>query len=166
MILPVMNMDARPVALGTAVALLAACAVAAVEQRSTQGPTAEQLFTYRVEVANGRAPSFEEHRHWDNDIEARISRYLNDHPEAANSLQVSTFRFQRQVAVGMSKEQVLILLGAAERMTTDAGEMEKLARRFWPSIKDAATEAWLYPGGWRLYFMGPKLVDITQHVPR
>lgn len=163
MILPV---DARPVALGTAVALLAACAVAAVEERSTQGPTAEQFFTHRVEVVNGRAPSFEERRHWDNDIEARISRYLNDHPEAASSLQVSTFRFQRQVAVGMSKEQVLILLGAAERTTTDAGEIEKLARRFWPAIKDTANEAWLYPGGWRLYFMGPKLVDITQYIPR
>lgn len=163
MILPV---AVRPVALGTAVALLAACAVAAVEERSTQGPTAEQFFTHRVEVVNGRAPSFEERRHWDNDIEARISRYLNDHPEAASSLQVSTFRFQRQVAVGMSKEQVLILLGAAERTTTDAGEIEKLARRFWPAIKDTANEAWLYPGGWRLYFMGPKLVDITQYIPR
>lgn len=163
MILPV---DSRPVALGTAVALLAACASlqSPLEQRSTQGPTAEQFWTYRVAVANGREPTFDERRHWDNDIEARISRYLNDHPEAANSLQVSTFRFHRQVAVGMTKEQVLILLGQPERMTTETAEIEKLARRFWPGIKDAANEAWVYPGGWRLYFMGPKLVDITQHL--
>ena len=164
MILPV---DVRPVALTAACLLLAACAsLAGRDERSTQGPTAEDLWTFRVAMANGRAPTFEERRHWENDLESRISGYLREHPEAANAVDVSTFRFMRQVAVGMSKEQVLILLGVAERATTDAGEIEKLARRFWPTIKGAADEAWLYPGGWRLYFMGPKLVDITQHVPR
>ena len=162
----ILRVDARPLAVGTAVALVAACAsYGAVEQRTTQGPTAEQFWTVRMVSMNGRAPTFEERRHWDNDIDARISRYLNEHPEAANSLQVSTFRFHRQAAVGMSKDQVLILLGQPERMTTDVAEIEKLARKFWPSIKDAANEAWMYPGGWRLYFMGSKLVDITQHLP-
>lgn len=161
-----MNMDPRPLAFGAGVALLAACAsFGGSEQRTTQGPTAEQFWTARMVSMNGRAPTFDERHHWDNDIAARISRYLNGHPEAANSLQVSTFRFSRQAAVGMSKDQVVILLGPPERMTTDAAEIEKLARRFWPAIKDATDEAWVYAGGWRLYFMGPKLVDITQHLP-
>jgi hypothetical protein len=114
---------------------------------------------------NGREPTFEERRHWDNDIDARISRYLNDHPEAASSLQVSTFRFHRQVAVGMTREQVLILLGRPDRVATDAAQMETLARKFWPAIKGTVDEAWVYPGGWRLYFKGPNLIEITQHLP-
>jgi hypothetical protein len=156
----------RGVGLTTAVAFLAACASVDLEQRSTQGPTAEQFWKSRLAVANGREPTFDERRHWDNDIDARITRYLNDHPEAANSLQVSTFRFHRQVAVGMSKEQVLILLGRPDRMTTDAADIERLARKYWPAIKETVDEAWVYPGGWRLYFKGPALVDITQHIPR
>ena len=162
-----LSVDPRPAALGAAITLLAACGTfGGSEQRTTQGPTAEQFWTYRVAVANGREPTFDERRHWDNDMEARISRYLNDHPEAANSLQVSTFRFHRQVAVGMTKEQVLILLSRPDGMTSDAVEIEKLASRFWPSIKETANEAWVYPGGWRLYFKGPTLVDITQYLPR
>ena len=41
--------------------------------------------------------------------------------------------------------------------------MEKLARRYWPSIKGNATEAWVYPEGWRLYFKDSIVVDITQY---
>lgn len=145
--------------------LVSACATQSVEQRSTQGPTAEQLFVFRVAVLNGREPTFDERRHWDNDIDVRISQYLAAHPEVANSLDVSTFRFFRQVTVGMSKEQVLILLGPPATTTSDAGEIEKLARRFWPAIQGSATEAWVYPGGWRLYFAGPRLADITQYLP-
>jgi hypothetical protein len=31
-------------------------------------------------------------------------------------------------------------------------------------IQGNATEAWVYPLGWRLYFAGMKLVDITQYL--
>jgi hypothetical protein len=59
----------------------------------------------------------------------------------------------------------MILLGAPQQTTTDAAEMEKLAGKYWPDVKPEATEAWVYPLGWRLYFAGARLVDITQYQP-
>ena len=146
----------------------AACASLgpAVDQRTTQGPQAEAMWTYRVALANGREPTFEERLHWQRQLDLAIGRYLAKDQEFASSPGVSTFRFVRQTAVGMSKEQVTILLGAPERQTTDAGEIETLAGKFWPDVKPHANEAWVYPGGWRLYFSGSRLVDITQHQPR
>ena len=117
-----------------------------------------------VILANGREPNFDERRHWNNQIEYRISQYLHQHPEAANSLDVSTFRFVRQVSVGQTAEQVLILLGRPITVTSDEAEMEKLARAYWPTIKGTVTEAWVYPVGWRLYFKDSKVVDITQYL--
>jgi hypothetical protein len=138
----------------------------ALEQRTTQGPEAEQLWTYRVVLANGREPTFEERRHWESQLDLAIGRYLATDQAFASSPQLSTFRFLRQPAVGMSKEQVMILLGAPQRTTTDAGEIEKLARKYWPEIRTVASEAWEYPLGWRFYFAGSRLVDITQYQPR
>jgi hypothetical protein len=138
----------------------------ALEQRTTQGPEAEQLWMYRVALANGREPTFEERRHWESQLDLAITRYLATDHAFASSPQLSTFRFLRQAAVGMSKEQVTILLGAPQRTTTDAGEIEKLARKYWPEIRTVASEAWEYPLGWRLYFAGSRLVDITQYQPR
>ncbi len=148
--------------------VLTACATSkpAVEQRTTQGPTAEQFWMLRSITQNQREPNFDERRHWDDQMEIRISQYLRDHPEDANSLDLSTFRFLRQVTVGMSKEQVLILLGAPLTVTSDQAEIEKLATRYWPDIKGNATEAWVYPVGWRLYFAGQRLVDITQYLEK
>jgi hypothetical protein len=156
----------RGLALGGAALLLAACAMLRppVEQRVTQGPTAEQFWMLRVLTQNGQEPSFEERRYWNDQMELRIDQYLRAHPETANTFEVSTFRFFRQVAVGQTKEQVLILLGPPEATTTDAAELEKLARRYWPNIKGNATEAWVYPLGWNLYFAGQRLVDITQYL--
>jgi len=80
--------------------ILAACASYRVkEQRTTQGPLAEDLWMTNVILANGREPNFDERRYWNNQIEYRISQYLHQHPEAANSLDVTTFRFVRQVSV-------------------------------------------------------------------
>ncbi len=119
---------------------LAACAsYRGKEQRTTQGPLAEDL--------------------WIN----KISQYLHRNQDSANSIDVSTFRFIRQVSVGQSDEQVLILLGPPIAKTADEAEMEKLARKYWPSIKGTATEAWVYPAGWRVYFKDSKVVDITQY---
>ena len=144
---------------------MAACASnrPPLEQRTTQGPLAEQLWIYRVATANGREPTFEERRHWERQLDAAISRYLTKDQEYANSPDVLTFRSDRQTAVGMSKEQVLILLGAPQRTTTDAGEIEKLAGKYWLDVQGQATEAWVYPLGWRFYFNGARLVDITQY---
>jgi len=126
--------------------VLVACAsYRTQEQRTTQGPLAEDLWMTSVIMANGREPNFDERRHWNNQIEYRISQYLHKHPEAANSIDVSTFRFIRQVSVGQSAEQVVILLGPPSSKTTDEAEMEKLARGYWASIKGSASEVWVYP---------------------
>jgi hypothetical protein len=145
----------------------AACAsyLPTVEQRTTQGPLAEELWTYRVAQANGREPTFEERLHWERELDFAIGRYLAKDPEFANSPGVLTFRADRQISVGMSKEQVTILLGAPQQATTDAVAIEKLAGKYWPDVKPQATEAWVYPLGWRLYFAGARLVDITQYQP-
>lgn len=147
------------------VLLLAGCAsYRTKEQRTTQGPLAEDMWMHHVILANGREPNFDERRHWNNQMELKISQYLYKNPEAANSLEVSTFRFTRQVSIGQSEEQVLILLGPPSAKTTDQAEMEKLARGYWPSIKGNASEVWVYPAGWRLYFKDSKVVDITQYL--
>ena len=136
-----------------------------VEQRSTQGPTSTQMLNLRVMNESGREPTFEERRQWDTLVEDRISAYLRANPEKANALDVSTFRYLRQVTVGMDKEQVLILLGAPAIVSGDQAFMEKIARVFWPAIKGNATEVWVYPLGWNMFFAGPRLIDITQYLP-
>ena len=135
------------------------------EQRTTEGLTAEQVFTYRVLLQNGREPNFEEWRTWRDDMDERISAYLREHPDAANSFDVTKFRLLHQTSVGMTKQQVQILLGPPEGTTSDAAQIEKVARRYWPQIKEKATEAWVYPLGWNLYFAGDRLIDITQYLP-
>ena len=148
-------------------ALVGGCFVRrqAVEQRSTQGPTSEQMLNLRVLLESGRQPTFEEKRQWEGHVEERISAYLREHPDKASALDVSTFRYLRQVAVGMDKEQVLILLGAPVSASGDQAQMEKVARGYWPVIKGNATEVWVYPLGWSLFFAGQRLIDITQYVP-
>jgi len=147
---------------------LSACAsLTTTEQRSTQGPRAEEIWTASVMLSAGREPSFDEKRHWDNQLDEKIADYLRRHAEVANSLEVSTFRFLRQVTVGMTKEQIQILLGPPAAATTDSAEVEKLARGYWPAVKaSGAKEAWVYPQGWRLYFADARVVDITQYLER
>jgi len=137
-----------------------------LEQKTSHGPTARQFWLLKQLVANEREPSMDERRHWEDQLDQRISQYLRENPEAANALHVSAFRFDKQVVTGMTKEQVMILLGAPEAVTADQGEMEKLARRYWKDLQGNVTEAWVYDLGWRFYFTGPKLVAITQYLER
>jgi len=155
------------VLLAVCVLVVGGCAVkrGPVEQRSTQGPTSTQMLNLRVLKENGREPTFEEKRQWDAQVEEKISAYLRAHPEKANALDVSTFRYLRQVAVGMDKEQVLILLGAPVTVSGDQAQMEKIARGYWSTIKGNATEVWVYPLGWNMFFAGQRLIDITQYLP-
>jgi hypothetical protein len=156
------------VALGLTALLVAGCGLVsrpAVEQRSASGPTAEQMLNQRMLAESGREPTFEEKRQWDVDMEDKIGAYLRAHPDRASALDVSTFRFLRQVTVGMDKEQVLILLGPPVTVSADQAEMAKIARGYWSSIKGNATEVWVYPQGWNMFFAGQRLIDITQYVP-
>jgi hypothetical protein len=136
-----------------------------VEQRSTHGPTSEQMLNLKVMLESGRQPTFEEKRQWESDVEEKVSAYLRAHPDKASALDVSTFRYLRQAAVGMDKEQILILLGAPSIVSGDQAQMEKIARAYWANIKGNATEVWVYPLGWNMFFAGQNLVDITQYLP-
>lgn len=150
------------------VALAAAgCAVAkpGVEQRTQQGPTAEDMFKLRSVYMNGREPNFNERQAWDSQIEQKISDYLRAHPDKANALNVSTFRFLRQVTVGMDQEQVMILLGPPTEVSGSQARLEQVARRYWPQIQGNATTVWVYLEGWAIYFAGQNVVDITQYQP-
>jgi hypothetical protein len=155
-------------ALAAAVLLLTACATVAppLEQRTSQGPTARQFWMLRSVLANGREPTLDERRHFEDQLELRISQYLAQHPEDANSLQVSAFRFDRRAVTGMSKEQVLILLGPPDAVTIDQAQMEKLGGRYWKEMQGNVTEAWVYPLGWRFFFTGLRLAEITQYLER
>src|SRR5262245_6335283 len=160
-----MSRDVKRIALLSLVLILAGCYMWRVkEQRTTEGPLAEDIWTMRVLMANGREPNFDERRRWDNAMELRIGQYLREHPEAANSMDVSTFKFIRQVSGGQTSEQVLILLGPPAARATDRAETEELARPFWPAVKEGEpTEAWVYPSGWRIYIKDKTVVDITQY---
>ncbi|OGK98706.1 MAG: hypothetical protein A3E31_15510 [Candidatus Rokubacteria bacterium RIFCSPHIGHO2_12_FULL_73_22] len=160
-------MRARITLASALVLALSACAAQVTDQRSTQGPTAEEVWTASVILAAGRPPTFDEKRHWDLALDEKISGYLRRHPAAANALEVSTFRFLRQVTVGMTKEQVLILLGPPAAATTDGAELARLARGHRLAVTaSGAGEAWVYPQGWRLYFADTTVVDITQYLER
>lgn len=137
-----------------------------IDQRTTQGPTAVEFWTVRVMQQTGRAPSFEERRHFDEQMDDRIGQYLREHDEAANSLTVMSFRSLKQVTVGMDKGQVEILLGAPVTTTRDAAQMQNFARHHWPEIRGKADEAWSYPYGWVVYFSRSRVIDLTQYLPR
>lgn len=160
------GVGARALLVVALLAALAGCArVTTREQRTLLGPTALEIWTASVMQRTGREPTFDERHQWDSQMEARISRYLSAHPEISNSSQVSNFTYLRQVGVGMSKEQALLLLGPPLGMVTDGVEMEKLARAYWPALKASnVTEAWVYLLGWRLFFDGLRIVDITQYL--
>jgi outer membrane protein assembly factor BamE (lipoprotein component of BamABCDE complex) len=150
--------------------LLAGCAtiLPPLDQRTSQGPTADEFWTARVMQQTGRAPSFEEKRHFENEMDERIGRYLREHQDAASSTTVLSFRSLRQVTIGMDKQQVEILLGPPITTTRDPAQMQNFARHHWPEIRDKTKpdEAWSYPFGWVVYFSRSRVADITQYLPR
>src|SRR5262249_56255871 len=128
--------DVKRIAIVALALIVAGCYWSQVkEQRTTEGPLAEDIWTMKVLMVNGREPNFDERRRWDNVMEQRIGQYLRDHPEAANSMDVSTFKFIRQVSVGQSSEQVLILLGPPMSRTADQPDMQQLTPHSYPSAK-------------------------------
>lgn len=90
-----------------------------------------------------------------------MSDYLSKHPDIATSPRASQFRFERRVDLGMSKEEVTLLLEVPDAMTADAERMKASAAIFWPEVSKQAKEMWTYPSGWSLYFDADRLVDIT-----
>jgi hypothetical protein len=136
------------------------------DQRTTQGPTADEFWLTKMLQSNGRYPTFEEKRHFDDELDTRISKYLREHEEVASDpLTVPAFRNLHQVTAGMQKGQVEVLLGPPFTTSEDPQQMANWARRHWPEIRGRADEAWGYPYGWIFYFNKGKLIDITQYLP-
>ena len=146
-----------------ALGLAAGCATLAAPavQRVTEGPTATEIYNERFVRGYARVPTFEETFAWRDDLDRRVSDYLVKHPEIAVSLRAQQFRVQRRVAVGMTREEVTLLAGRPDAVTTDIAAMEAGAQQFWPQVGERAKEMWVYPAGWRFYFDGDRLADMT-----
>ncbi len=140
---------------------LAGCAATEMVQRTTEGPTAAEIWRARFVRGYGRLPTFDESDAWRQQLDEHVAAYLQSHPEVGVSPRVSQFRFHRRVSVGMSKEEVTLLVGAPDGITFDEGTMRAAAQQFWPEVKQRAQEMWRYPGGWQFYFQGDRLVDLT-----
>jgi len=143
--------------------VLSGCAFFTIDQRATEGPTAQDVWKERFQLGNGRGPSFSETQGFEDQMDAQVQEFLRKNPEVANSYRVTNLRLSRQVAVGMTKEEVTLLLGKPQDVTDDAARMEGLARRWWPTVKPNAKEAWVYPAGWTLYFDGNTVTDMTRY---
>ena len=136
------------------------CASGGGVQRATQGPAADDVWVARFVQGYGRLPTFDEEIAWKEGLESRVLAYLSQRPEVATSPRASRFRFQRNVVVGMEKDEVMLLLEQPDTMTSDGAAMRAAAGRFWEPIGRHAKEMWIYPSGWRLYFDGDRLVDV------
>ena len=130
-------------------------------QRAAEGPTAEEVFVSRFLEGYRRAPTFDESVAFRAALEQRVSDYLTRRPELSTSPRASHFTFHRRVSVGMSKEEIVLLVGAPDETTQDEAQMQAAARQFWPAVKRHAGEMWVYPGGWQFYFDTDRLVDLT-----
>ena len=106
-------------------------------------------------------PTFDETSAFRDELDLRVSQYLGLHPDVSASPRVSQFAFSRRVAVGMSKEEVVLLVGPPVETTQEGARMQEAAKQFWPAIGAQAKEMWVYPGQWFLYFNGDQLVDLT-----
>jgi hypothetical protein len=142
---------------------LAGCASGSepVVQRTTEGPTASQVFASRFQEGYGRPPTFDESTAFRVDLDERVSDYMVKHPDLSTSPRASQFTFQRRISLGMTREEVVLLVGVPDETTPDQARMQEAARQFWPAVKEHAQEMWVYPGGWHMYFDGDRLVDLT-----
>ena len=109
----------------------------------------------------GRLPTFDETLAFRAALDDRVVAYLSRHPDLSTSMRASQFTFHRRAAVGMTREEVTLLLGAPSVRTDDVARMATAAGPFWPAVGQNARDMWIYPGGWSLYFDGDRLVDIT-----
>jgi len=132
-----------------------------LDHRVAEGPEATRIWQLRVAKAIGRWPSFDETVSFEDQLDRRVRAYLESHPAVVGSPRGPNLRFWRRVSVGMTKAEVLLLLGPPEETTTDHARMEAAARRFWPEVQKRARELWSYPGGWSLYFDGDELAELT-----
>jgi hypothetical protein len=157
-------MRALRISLVAAAGLLAgACATAQpVVEQTTRGPLAQEIQIARSFAANGREPGWDEKRHYEEELEDKVFKYLREHPEFQNETRYSTFRFWRQVSIGSTKDEVKVLLNDPDERTIDPALMASLARRHWSQVQGKAKEAWIYPLGWVLYIDDKAVVSMIR----
>ena len=119
-----------------AVLALAGCATGkdSEVQRATEGPTAEEIYMARFVGDYGRLPTFDETLAFRAALDDRVAAYLSRHPDLSTSTRASQFTFHRRAAVGMTRDEVTLLLGAPSVRTDDGasdgdGRPPVLARR-------------------------------------
>jgi hypothetical protein len=140
-----------------------ACATAPpVIEQTTRGPIAQEIQIARSFAANGRDMGWDEKRHYEEELEEKVFKYLREHPEFQNETRYSTFRFWRQVSIGSTKDEVKVLLDDPEERTIDPALMASLARRHWSQVQGKAKEAWIYPLGWVLYIDDKAVVSMIR----
>jgi hypothetical protein len=141
---------------GLAAAALVAVACSSVTEptleRTTRGPNAEEFFIAQSVASNGRPPSFDEKRVWQDQMDEKVFKYLREHPELESTSRYSEFRFWRQVAPGSTPGEVKVLLGEPREQTIDPALMGALGEQHWTAIRPTAKEAWVYPLGWVVFF--------------
>ena len=133
-----------------------------IVEQTTRGPIAQELQIARSYAANGRDMGWDEKRHYEEQMEEKVFKYLREHPELQNETRYSTFRFWRQVSVGSTKEEVKVLLDDPDERTIDPALMASLARRHWSQVQGKAKEAWVYPLGWVLYIDDKAVVSMIR----
>jgi hypothetical protein len=108
-----------------AVLALAGCATGkdSEVQRATEGPTAEEIYMARFVGDYGRLPTFDETLAFRAAVDDRVAAYLSRHPDLSTSTRASQFTFHRRAAVGMTRDEVSLLLGDGD------GRPPVLARR-------------------------------------
>jgi len=132
-------------------------------EQTAQGPTARDVFIARSQAANGRAPSFDETRIWEQQVDARVTRYLDEHPALQQSPRFLDLRFWRQVTPGASRGEVELLLEGPQERTIDPALMAVLANRHWDEIARRAREAWVYYD-WVVFFDDAAVVENVRRV--
>lgn len=143
----------RSACLGLLPLLGLACAMTQpVLERTSRGPNAEEFFIQQSFAANGRAPSFDEKRVWQDQMDEKVFTYLREHPELEGTSRYSEFRFWRQVAPGSTPGEVKVLLGEPREQTLDPALMAALGEQHWTTVRTTAKEAWVYPLGWVVFF--------------
>ena len=142
------------------------CAVGKLDlvERTTHGPTAEELMLARSFAVNGRAPSFEEKRYWEREVEERVYAYLREHPELQQSPRYTEFRFLWRVTPASTTDEVRVLLQEPQERTVDPARMAALAARHWGEMRSTVKEAWVYEPAWAIYFDDKGVIAIVHRV--
>jgi hypothetical protein len=132
-------------------------------EQTAQGPTAREVFTARSQAVNGRDPSFDEIRIWEQGVDARVAQYLREHPELEQSPRYLELRFWRQVTPGASRPEVEVLLEAPSERTIDPALLAVLADRHWDEVGRTAREAWVY-ADWVVFFDEAAVVNTVRRI--